>query len=177
MQRRLSVLQIACEKYKTQMDAYAGPALVEIFGEQPFEPIQKDEAFALDEKQQELRIQLMTQESLLYKKYIDFPYKIINDSNSGGYAELWHAKKIKNMIYLSLSNSIGGAVLMNNEIYYGDRMHSGEFGHMTFEIKGRQCYCGKKGCVDAYCNAQNLSNLTDGDLGKFIELVVAGEER
>ena len=28
------------------------------------------------------------------KKYIDFPYKIINDSNSGGYAELWHAKKI-----------------------------------------------------------------------------------
>lgn len=72
VQRRLSVLQIACEKYKTQMDAYAGPALVEIFGEQPFEPIQKDEAFALDEKQQELRIQLMTQESLLYKKYIDF---------------------------------------------------------------------------------------------------------
>ena len=64
------------------------------------------------------------------KKYINFPYKIINDSNSGGYAELWHAKKIKNMIYLSLSNSIGGAVLMNNEIYYGDRMHSGEFGHM-----------------------------------------------
>lgn len=111
------------------------------------------------------------------KKYIDFPYKIINDSNSGGYAELWHAKKIKNMIYLSLSNSIGGAVLMNNEIYYGDRMHSGEFGHMTLEINGRQCYCGKKGCVDAYCNAQNLSNLTDGDLGKFFELVEAGDER
>lgn len=40
---------------------------------------------------------------------------------------------------------------MNNEIYYGDRMHSGEFGHMTLEINGRQCYCGKKGCVDAYC--------------------------
>ena len=56
---------------------------------------------------------------------------------------------------------------MNNEIYYGDRMHSGEFGHMTLEINGRQCYCGKKGCVDAYCNAQNLSNLTDGDLGRF----------
>ena len=111
------------------------------------------------------------------KKYIDFPYKIINDSNSGGYAELWHAKKIKNMIYLSLSNSIGGAVLMNNEIYYGDRMHSGEFGHMTLVINGRQCYCGKKGCVDAYCNAQNLSNLTDGDLGKFFELVEAGDER
>ena len=111
------------------------------------------------------------------KKYINFPYKIINDSNSGGYAELWHAKKVKNMIYLSLSNSIGGAVLMNNEIYYGDRMHSGEFGHMTLEINGRQCYCGKKGCVDAYCNAQNLSNLTDGDLGRFFELVDAGDER
>ncbi len=31
-----------------------------------------------------------------------------------------------------------------------------------------QCYCGEKGCVDAYCNAQNLSNLTDGDLGKVL---------
>ena len=28
---------------------------------------------------------------------------------------------------------------------------------------------GKKGCVDAYCNAQNLSNLTDGDLGRFFD--------
>lgn len=111
------------------------------------------------------------------KKYIDFPYRIINDSNSGGYAELWHCKKVKNMIYLSLSNSVGGAVLMNNEIYYGDRMHGGEFGHMTLEIDGRQCYCGQKGCVDAYCNAQNLSNLTDGDLGRFFELVEIGDER
>ena len=34
-----------------------------------------------------------------------------------------------------------------------------------------------EGCVDAYCNAQNLSNLTDGDLGRFFELVDAGDER
>lgn len=111
------------------------------------------------------------------KDYIDFPYVMMNDANAGGYAELWHAKMVKNMIYLSLSNSVGGAVLMNNEIYYGDRMYGGEFGHMTLEINGKQCYCGRKGCADVYCNAQNLSNLTDGDLGKFFELVDTGEKK
>lgn len=111
------------------------------------------------------------------KDYIDFPYVMMNDANAGGYAELWHAKMVKNMIYLSLSNSVGGAVLMNNEIYYGDRMHGGEFGHMTLEINGKQCYCGRKGCADVYCNAQNLSNLTDGDLGKFFELVDTGDKK
>ena len=99
------------------------------------------------------------------KDYIDFPYVMMNDANAGGYAELWHAKMVKNMIYLSLSNSVGGAVLMNNEIYYGDRMHGGEFGHMTLEINGTQSYCERKRCAEVYCNAQNLSNLTDGDLG------------
>ena len=36
---------------------------------------------------------------------------------------------------------------------------------------------GRKGCADVYCNAQNLSNLTDGDLGKFFELVDTGEKK
>lgn len=111
------------------------------------------------------------------KKYLEYPYAIFNDSKAGGYAELWHAKHIENMVYLSLSNSVGGAVLMNNDIYYGEQRHSGEFGHTTLEIDGKECYCGKKGCVDAYCNAQNLSNLTDGDLKKFFELVDAGDEK
>lgn len=109
--------------------------------------------------------------------YFSFPYRIFNDSNCGGYAELWHQKQVKNMFYLSLSNSVGGAILMNNEVYEGESSHSGEIGHTTLEIDGRPCYCGKKGCVDAYCNAQNLSNLTDGDLNHFFELLDIGDEQ
>ena len=110
------------------------------------------------------------------KNYLTYPYAIFNDSKAGGYAELWHTRDVENMVYLSLSNSVGGAVLMNSDIFYGDQCHSGEFGHMTLEIDGRPCYCGKKGCVDAYCNAQNLSNHTDGDLKRFFELLEAGDE-
>lgn len=108
--------------------------------------------------------------------YLSLPYGIFNDSNCGGYAELWHQKQVKNMFYLSLSNSVGGAVLLDNEVYNGESRHSGEIGHTTLEVNGRLCYCGKRGCVDAYCNAQNLSNLTDGDLKRFFELVDAGDE-
>ena len=110
------------------------------------------------------------------KGYLPYPYAIINDAKAGGFAELWHSPHAENMVYLSLSNSVGGAVLMNNELYYGDQRLSGEIGHMTLEIDGKPCYCGKKGCMDPYCNAQLLSRRTGGDLKKFFELLDKGDK-
>lgn len=110
------------------------------------------------------------------KEYLTYPYAIINDAKAGGFAELWHSSCAKNMVYLSLSNSVGGAVFMNNELYYGEQHLSGEIGHMTLVIDGKPCYCGKKGCVDAYCSAQVLANLADGDLKSFFELLEKGDK-
>lgn len=111
------------------------------------------------------------------KDILKYPYAIINDAKSGGFAELWHSDYEEHMVYLSLSNSVGGAILMNGEIYNGKHRLSGEIGHMTLVIDGKPCYCGKKGCVDPYCSAQVLSNLTGGDLKRFFELLDAGDER
>ena len=41
---------------------------------------------------------------------------------------------------------------------------AGEFGHMVIHPEGRKCYCGKKGCVDAYCSALRLADMEDGIL-------------
>lgn len=46
---------------------------------------------------------------------------------------------------------------------------------MTVIPDGKRCYCGKKGCLDAYCSALNLSELVDGKLERFFES--AGEKR
>lgn len=113
------------------------------------------------------------------KDYMEYPYCIINDANAGGFAESWYASHVsqaENVFYLSLSNSVGGAVIMNNELFYGEEFLSGEIGHVTLVVDGRPCYCGQTGCVDSYCSAQVLADLADGDLKLFFERLEAGDE-
>lgn len=106
------------------------------------------------------------------------PYRctLCNDANAAGFAELWKSNSASNVVYLSLSDSVGGSILIDNKIYAGENERSGEFGHMTIVPNGRLCYCGQKGCVDAYCSAHILSDSADGNLSKFFDLVRAGSE-
>lgn len=47
---------------------------------------------------------------------------------------------------------------------------------MTLYPGGRECYCGKRGCLDAYCSAQRLSSLTEGKLDRFFEKLRQGDK-
>ena len=48
---------------------------------------------------------------------------------------------------------------------------------MTLHPGGKTCYCGKQGCVDAYCSASNLADLENGKLERFFEKLEAGNVR
>lgn len=104
-----------------------------------------------------------------FNRYIRFPCAFINDANAAGLAEVYGRDDLKNLVYLSLSNSVGGAILADGKLYTGDHLRAGELGHNTLVPNGKLCYCGKKGCVDAYCNANVLSKLTGGDLALFFD--------
>ena len=105
-----------------------------------------------------------------------FEYEVCyeNDANSAAMAEMYRLEK--NAVYLSLSNSVGGSFYIHNGIYEGDDYRSSEFGHMIIVPGGRQCYCGKKGCVDAYCSAQVLAAKADDNLEQFFERLDRGDE-
>ncbi len=102
-----------------------------------------------------------------FSKYINYPTKLIHDSNAAGFCEIWMSAEHKNAYYINLSNTIGGSVLINNEVYLGDGLYSGEIGHLNLVPDGGICYCGQKGCAEVYCNAEQLSDRTEGDLGLF----------
>lgn len=103
------------------------------------------------------------------KNYIDLPFLFFNDSNSAGLAESWKGNYTNSVIYLSLSGSIGGANMNGKTLYTGDNNRSSEFGHMTVVPHGKRCYCGRYGCLDAYCSSNVLSDFTDGNLKEFFE--------
>ncbi len=70
MNRKLEVIHTAFEKYKDEARGYAGPAVVETFGEKNFEPINKPESLKLNEEQSNLWVEYRTQVGELQRKYI-----------------------------------------------------------------------------------------------------------
>ncbi len=104
--------------------------------------------------------------------HISLPFALFNDAKAGGYAEWWNMGEAdRTILYLSLSNSLGGAMIEHHSLYMGDRRKSCEFGHMTLVPGGQPCYCGKEGCANAYLHADLLSNLAEGSMDDFFEAV------
>lgn len=68
--RKLSVLRAAYEKYRWEASYYAGPAVLETFGEEGFSPVQKPESWAFTEKQQKLYLEYRNQAMLISNEYI-----------------------------------------------------------------------------------------------------------
>ena len=58
---------------------------------------------------------------------------------------------------------------MDGSLYMGNHLRAGEFGHNTLVPGGRRCYCGKEGCLDAYCSARLLADHADGNLVAFFD--------
>lgn len=128
-------------------------------------------------------------QSLIYSHIIDLspttyedfsycmPYKIklFNDANAAAYTEIWNSVKLKNAFYLLLSNNIGGAIVVNDTVYQGDNQRSGEIGHVCIVPGGNKCYCGQRGCSDAYLSATNLQNMCNGNLSLFFENLNSGK--
>lgn len=108
-------------------------------------------------------------------KYFDYPCYFLNDANAGAFAEGGQAEEKERFFYLSLSNSVGGAIYSEKKLIQGKEFRCGEVGHMTLVPGGRTCYCGKKGCMDAYCSAKILSNYSDGKLEEFFEKLEQGD--
>jgi aminopeptidase len=68
--RKLDVLCVAYEEYKELAHQYAGPALVEIFGDKPFAPTRKAETFVLSKKQQKLLVDYDLEAGQIINRYI-----------------------------------------------------------------------------------------------------------
>lgn len=70
MERKLEVTRTAYEKYKELAYVFAGPAVMETFGENPFEPAVKPEAIQLSIKQKELSVTLANELAQITNEYI-----------------------------------------------------------------------------------------------------------
>lgn len=70
IERKLDVMKNAYEQYKEWAAGFAGPAVMEVFGEEPFSPVRKSEAIQLSEKQQQLSVLYDSKSGQLTNQYI-----------------------------------------------------------------------------------------------------------
>lgn len=110
----------------------------------------------------------------MMEQLIPFPVYFENDANAAMKAE--NPGILENVIYLSLNNTLGGAVCVNGELYTGQYRKAAEFGHTVLHPNGKTCYCGKQGCADAYCAASVLTQNGREPLDAFMERVGSEKE-
>ena len=89
-----------------------------------------------------------------FEKALPCPAVFENDANCACFVE--RSAERDSYVYLSLNESVGGAVMLRGRLWMGDTFQAGELGHMILIPGGRRCYCGKQGCADAYLSPQAL---------------------
>lgn len=110
-------------------------------------------------------------------KDIPYPCRLLQDANASGCAESWENSEVHNSFYIMLSNAVCGYIQIANNIYNGEAGKSGEIGHTSVvQEGGRECYCGKRGCLEAYCSAEQLSKYANEDIEEFFRRYDAGDE-
>lgn len=96
-----------------------------------------------------------------FTQFLPYHCMFFHDAESAALDELWQSPELSNAIYMNIREHVSGAIIVNREFLKGCKLKSGVFEHMTLIPGGRPCYCGNKGCVDAYCSTQTLLQGTD----------------
>ena len=84
------------------------------------------------------------------------PVSLTNDANAAAVGEMTYgaAKGMKDFIMITLGTGVGSGIVINGQVVYGHDGFAGELGHTcAVRHNGRQCNCGKTGCLEAYCSA------------------------
>ncbi|MFN3873369.1 MAG: ROK family protein, partial [Ignavibacterium sp.] len=94
----------------------------------------------------------------LIKKFSDVPVALTNDANAAALGEMYYgtAKGMKDFIVITLGTGLGSGIVVNGNLVYGHDGFAGEIGHTIFDPNGRQCGCGRKGCLETYTSAPGI---------------------
>ena len=94
------------------------------------------------------------------EKAFELPVFMENDANCFALAEsiLGAAKGYGVVFGVIMGTGVGGGIIINGKIHRGPNYIACEWGHHVLYPDGRDCYCGNKGCTEAYISGSALEN-------------------
>ena len=83
---------------------------------------------------------------------------LANNAHTMGLAEqaFGAAHGMRDFIVVSLNSGVGSCIFSNGQAYRGADGFAGEVGHTCIVPGGRECGCGKRGCLETYCSAKGI---------------------
>ena len=103
------------------------------------------------------------------REALDRPVLLENDANAAALGEMWQgaASNCKTIICLTLGTGVGGAIVLDGELWRGVDGTAGEIGHSGVEpFGGVKCKCGNVGCLEVYASATAIVRMTRDKIAK-----------
>jgi glucokinase len=94
----------------------------------------------------------------LLKDRYRLPVAVTNDANAAALGEMLYgaAKGMRDFIEITLGTGVGSGIVAGGELIYGADGFAGEIGHTIVDPNGRQCGCGRRGCLETYASAPGV---------------------
>lgn len=96
----------------------------------------------------------------MFSEALGIPVAMTNDANAAAIGEMTYgaAKGMKNFIMITLGTGVGSGIVCDGKLVYGSDGMAGELGHIiVHRTNGRECGCGRKGCLETYCSATGVA--------------------
>lgn len=104
------------------------------------------------------------------QKKVEFPIYMDNDANAAALAELHlgEGKNLDNFLYVTLGTGIGGAIIINREIFRGSSGGAGEIGHLIIEASAmEQTEVYRTGVLEEYVGSRQIIRIARGLSEKY----------
>ncbi|MBN1559010.1 ROK family protein [candidate division KSB1 bacterium] len=108
---------------------------------------------------------------------LKLPVTMDNDANVAALGEYTFGagRGFPHMMMVTLGTGVGAGLILGGQIYRGAHGAAGEFGHITIDVNGPRCACGRAGCVEAYVGSNGilrrlrelLSQFPDSSLARY----------
>lgn len=86
-----------------------------------------------------------------FSSFIKYPCMFSHDTEAAAFTEIWR-RKYTDFLYIMVNMTLGGALVIDGKLHNGAGQVSGTLEHTCLYPGGKPCYCGRQGCVEAYCS-------------------------
>ncbi len=106
----------------------------------------------------------------IMSKKLNMPVYIENDVNACALAEkvFGACRDCDDFLWMTVSNGVGGGLVLGGKVYGGAFGGSGEIGHVIVEDNGPVCPCGHLGCMEAVAAGPGIARRYEAITGNWL---------
>lgn len=100
------------------------------------------------------------------ERFIKTKIVMENDANCAALGEYYfgNGKDFNSMAFITLGTGVGGGLIIDGKLIKGFSNAAAEFGHIKVDDnESKPCTCGLYGCLEQYCSATGIKNLSSGE--------------